>query len=111
MPLTQLAKSQWQSYFDRVSTALGAKQVEIEVTGLGLGHQIEAHWITLIGLSYDVNNDVLIVSAQGIEHWISHPKQVHIDHEMEELHSIEAVDAENNHHIILLRDALSLPPP
>jgi hypothetical protein len=34
MALTQLAKAEWQDYFDRVSKVLGAKLVEIEVTGL-----------------------------------------------------------------------------
>ena len=111
MPLTQPAKAQWQVYFERISAARAAKQVEIEVTGLGLGHQVEADWIPLLGLSYDPKNDILIVMAEGIEHWVRHPKQIHIDHEMEWLHSIEAVDAENNHHIILLKDALSLPTP
>jgi hypothetical protein len=53
MPLAQLPKSQWQSYFDRVSSALSGKQVDIVVTGLGLVHQIEAHWMPLIRLSYD----------------------------------------------------------
>jgi hypothetical protein len=111
MALTQLAKSQWQSFFDRVSRAFGPKRVEIEVSGLGLGHQIEADWIPLLGLSYDPKNDVLIVTAESIEHWIRHPKQIHIDQDMQALHSIEAVDADNNRHIILLKDALSLPAP
>jgi len=111
MPLTQLTKTQWQSYFDRVSGALGAQQVEIEVTGLGLGHQVQADWIPLLGLSYDSKNDVLVISAEGIEHWIRHPKQIHIDQEIDWLRSVEAVDAENNHHIVLLKEALKLPAP
>ena len=111
MPLTQLAKPQWQAYFDRISKALGAKQVQIEVTGLGLGDQIEADWIPLMGLSYDPKNDVFAVIAEGIDHLIRHPKQIHIDHELDLLLSIEAIDAEDNHHIILLKDPLSLPAP
>jgi hypothetical protein len=111
MPLRQLAKAQWQAYFDRISRTLGAKQVEIEVTGLGLGHQVEADWIPLLGLSYDPKNDVLVVMAEGIEHLIQHPKQIHVDQELDSLHSIEAVDADSNHHIILLKDSLSLPAP
>ncbi len=111
MPLRQLAKAQWQAYFDRISSALGAKQVEIEVTGRGLGHQVEADWIPLLGLSYDPKNDVLVVMAEGVEHLIRHPKQIHVDQEWESLHSVEAVDADSNRHIILLKDALSLPAP
>ena len=109
MPLTQLARSQWQAYFDRVSSALGAKQVEIEVTGLGLGDQIEAEWIPLFGLSYDPKSDVLSVIAEGIEHRIRHPSQIHVDHEVGWLHSFEATDADGNHHILVLKDPLLLP--
>ena len=45
MVLTQLAKPEWQDYFDGVSKVLGAKLVEIEVTGLGLGDQVEVDWL------------------------------------------------------------------
>ncbi len=111
MTLTQLAKTQWQAYFDRISKALGAKQVQIEVTGLGLGDQIEADWIPLVGLSYDPKNDVFAVIAEGVDHLIRHPKQIHIDQEVDWLLSIEAIDAEDNHHIVLLKNPLSLPAP
>jgi hypothetical protein len=111
MPLTQLAKAQWQAYFDRISKALGAKRVQIEVTGLGLGDQIEADWIPLVGLSYDPKNDVLAVIAEGLDHLIRHPKQIHIDQEVDWLLSLEAIDAEDIRHIILLKDPLSLPAP
>jgi hypothetical protein len=68
MALTQLAKPEWQDYFDGVSKVLGAKLVEIEVTGLGLGDQVEVDWLPLIGLSYDPRGDVLAVIVEGIEH-------------------------------------------
>jgi hypothetical protein len=111
MPLTQLAKPQWQAYFDHVSRTLGATQAQIEVTGLGLGDQFETHWVPLLGLSYDPRNDLLAVVVEGLEHLIHHPKQIHVDHDMEWLHSVEAVDAEGNRHIIVLKDSLVLPAP
>jgi cellulase/cellobiase CelA1 len=109
MPLTQLAKSRWQGYFDEVAKALGAQQVEIQVTGAGFGDQIEANWIPLIGLSYDPKNDVFSIAAEGVEHLINHPAQIHVDQELEALHSVEAIDKEGNHHIVMLRKALTLP--
>ena len=111
MPLRQLAKGQWQAYFDRISGALGGKRVEIEVTGLELGDKIEAEWVSLIGITYDPKSDVLAVMAEGVEHMIRHPRQVHIDHDMDWLHSVEATDADGNHHIMLLKDPLLLPSP
>jgi hypothetical protein len=109
MPLRQLARAQWQAYLDRVSAALGAELVQVEVTGLGLGDQVEADWIPLVGLSYEPKGDVLTVAAERMQHLIHHPTQIHVDHDMDWLHGIEVVDAEGNHHIITLRDALRLP--
>jgi hypothetical protein len=111
MPLRQLARPRWQEYFERVSRSLGAKRVEIEVTGLGLGDQIAADWIALTGLSYDPKEDALTVFAEGLQHRIHHPRRIDIDHEFDWLHGIDAVDAEGNHHIVQLKDPLSLPAP
>jgi hypothetical protein len=111
MTLTQLAKPQWQSYFDKVAKAMGAKLVQVEVTGLGLGDQVQVEWLPLIGISYDPKDDILAVAVEGIEHNIQHPKQIHVEQDMESLHSIEAVDADGDHHILLLKDPLSLPGP
>lgn len=61
MPLRQLAKAQWQTYLERVSAALGARRVEIEATGLGLGGAVQAEWIPLLGLSYEPESDLLSV--------------------------------------------------
>ncbi len=109
MALTKISRTQWQAFFDRVSKALPAKQVEIEVSGLGLGDHIAAAWVPLIGLSYDPKDDLFIVTAEGIEHRVRHPKEIHADADADTLHSVEAVDAENNHHIVLLKDPLRLP--
>jgi hypothetical protein len=109
MPLVQLARSRWQAYFDGVSRALGATRVEIEVTGLGLGDQVEAEWIALAGISFDPKDDVLIIAAEGLRHLIAHPRQIHVEEELGSLRSLEAADAEGNHHIVILRDALALP--
>jgi hypothetical protein len=109
MALTQLAKPRWQDYFDHVSKTLGAKLVEVEVTGLGLGAQVQADWLPLIGLSYDPHNDMLSVVLEGIVHNIQHPKQIHVEQDVETLHSVEVVDAEGERHILILKDPLSLP--
>lgn len=109
MALTQLAKPRWQDYFDRVSKTLGAKLVEIEVTGLGLGNQVQAEWLPLIGLTYDPKNDILAVALEGLQHNIQHPKQIHVEQDVETLYSIEVVDAGGEHHLLILKDPLRLP--
>jgi hypothetical protein len=108
MPLRQLARPSWQGYFDHVSKTLGAQRVEIEVTGVGLGDQVAADWIPLTGLSYDPKDDLLIVFCDGLQHQIQHPHRIDIDREFDWLHSIDAVDAEGNHHIVRLKEPLAL---
>lgn len=102
MPLRALAKQHWQQYFDHASKALGAQRVKVEVAGLGLGDQIAANQVGLLGLSYEPHDDTLTVFMEGLEHRIRHPRDIHVDHDLDVLHSIEAVDAEGNHHIVQL---------
>ena len=42
MMARKLDKSQWRTFFDRLSKTLEGKQAEIEVTSLSLGDQVEA---------------------------------------------------------------------
>ena len=111
MSLRELSQSRWQAYFDQGSKTLGAQSVKIEVTGLGLGDRVAANWIELTGISYDPHDDALVVFAAGLQHQIRHPRSVHIDHDLEWLHSLEAVDGEGNHHIVQLKEPLRLPAP
>lgn len=111
MPLTRIEKSQWQPFFDRVSAALGASSVEIDIVGPHLGSQTEARHVVLTGLSYDSKDDVFAVIGEELEHNISHPRQIHVDHELDAVRSLEVVDAEGDHHILKLTDPLQLPPP
>lgn len=111
MALTQLAKAQWQTYFDRVSKALPAKNALIEVAGLGLGEQFEARWVPLVGVTYDSKDDVLVVAVEGLEHLIRRPRQIHVDQEVDALRSFEAIDAGGARHIVVLKDPLRLPAP
>ena len=47
----ELEKSQWRTYFDRTSKALGGKRAEIEIASLKLGDEIEAEWLPLIDIT------------------------------------------------------------
>jgi len=111
MPLRQLVRAQWQEYFDRLSRALDSERVEIGVTGLGLGEQIETDWIRLTGISYDPEKNVLAVIAEGIDHLIRQPRRISIDHDAEWLYGIEATDADGHHHFIVFKAPLIVPAP
>jgi hypothetical protein len=110
MALHRIEPNQWQPFFDRLSAALGAKSVDIDIVGPGIGSQTEAHQVALTGLSYDSKNDVFAVIAEDLEHNISHPREIHVDEELDSVRSLEVVDEAGDHHILKLTDPLRLPP-
>ncbi len=111
MATHELPKSQWESYFDRVSKHLKASQTEIEVVGMNLGDQVEGEWILFYGISYDPKDDVVEYLLEGLDHLVRHPKQVLVDDDVEGLKSIEVVDRDGVRHIAKLKEVLKLPPP
>ncbi len=111
MPITKLDNSEWSEYFDRVSKTIGSKNVEIEIAGLSLGDQIEVSSLPLIGLTYDAKNDLLEVVTESVDHIIRLPKIIHTDYGTDGLHSVEVIDADNNHQIIKFTEPVALPAP
>lgn len=108
MPVTELPRARWQAYFDQVSKSLRDQRVKVEVVGLGLGDRIAADWLALDGLTYDPHDDALTVFAEGLEHHIRKPVKIHVDADLASMNSLEAVDAEGDHHIVLLSAPLRL---
>src|SRR6202040_3844232 len=109
--IMKLEKSQWRGYFDRVSKALVSKRAEIEVASLKLGDQIEAEWLPLLGISYDPKNDIIEIALEGVDHLIPKPREVYVEENGLELSSLEVIDAEGPHQIIVLKDSMMLPAP
>jgi hypothetical protein len=109
--LTRIEKPQWQPFFDRVSDALGARSVDLDIVGPKVGSQAQARHVALLGLSYDSRSDVVAVIGEDLEHNISHPREINVDEELDSVRSLEVVDAAGDHHILLLADPLLLPPP
>ena len=109
MPIKELDKSEWSKYFDGVSKTIGPINVEIEIAGLLLGSQVEVSSLPLTGLTYDTKNDLLEVATESVDHLIHHPKEIHADYGMDGLHSVEVIDADNNHQIIKFVEPVALP--
>ena len=109
--LKKLDNSEWSEYFDKVSKTIGSKNVEIEIAGLSLGDQIEVTSMPLNGLTYDSKNDLLEVVTESVDHIIKHPKVIHTDYSADGLHSVEVIDADNNHQIIKFTEPVALPAP
>jgi hypothetical protein len=111
MESRKIERSRWAPALDAVSKEALAKRAEIEVAGLGLGDQIEAEWLPLLGVVYDRKDDLIEVALEGVDHLIHRPQEVHILGEAVEVSSIVVIDGDQNRHIINLRDPLMLPPP
>ena len=107
----QLEKSQWRTYFDRMSKALVGKRAEIEVASLKLGDQIQAEWLPLLGISYDPKDDIIEIALEGVDHLIPKPREVYVEENGLKLSSLEVIDAEGTHQIIVLKDPMMLPAP
>jgi hypothetical protein len=109
MPLAALDKRLWQRYFDQLSAAIGAQQLEIEIVGPHIGDQPQARRVALTGLSYDPRSDVFAVISEALEHNIRGPRRIHVDQELDTVRSLEVVDAAGDHHILTLSAPLRLP--
>lgn len=110
MALVKLDKAVWHRYFDQMSKSLlVGKEVEIEVTGLKIGDQIEQEWIQLQGMVYDHKSDLVEILVEGLDHLIHKPKEIFIDHTALGLVSMEVVDNDDVRQVIRLREPLMLP--
>lgn len=110
MATTKLDKTAWQTTFDQLSKSLlVGKEVEIEVTGLRIGDQIEQKWIQLLGMSYDPKSDVIQILVEGLDHLIHKPREVWIDQGPIGLASMEVIGGDDLRQIIRLREPLMLP--
>jgi hypothetical protein len=109
MTIRSIAKEQRQAYFDQVSRELGATEAQIEIGGGLIGSQRATDWVTLMGLSYDPRSDTMEINVENVDHWVTHPREVYVDDDIDGLRSIEIIDTDDNRQIIRLRQPLRLP--
>ncbi len=102
-------KSQWRSILDRASKSLVGKRAAIEIAALNLGHQVEAEWLPLLGVTYDPGDDIVEVALEGLDHIISAPRGLHLHLARGALTAIEVVDGEGARHILKFNEPLVLP--
>jgi hypothetical protein len=108
--LLSVARSDWRSFFDRMSKALLGKRAEIEVASLDLGDQIAAEWIPMLGITYDSRDDLLDVALDRFDHLIRHPKEILVEEDETGLAMVGVVDGEGVRQVIRLKEPLMLPP-
>lgn len=111
MTLTEIPRAQWRQFFDAASRQLGARPTKVEVTGLGLGDQIAADWVDLVGVTYEPKDDTFTVAVEGLQHRIEHPRSIHVERDVQHIGSIEVIGPDDTHHIVQFSTPLELPPP
>jgi hypothetical protein len=109
MAIHKLEKTAWRSYLDEISKSLTGKRAEIEIDSLGIGAQIEAKWLPLLGVVYDPKSDLVEIALEGVDHLIREPRELYVDYHADGLRSLEIIDAGGAHQIVQLRDPLMLP--
>ena len=108
--LRTIPKTDWRSFFDRMSQALLGKWAEIEVASMELGDNIVAEWVPMIGITYDSRDDLLDVALDRVDHLIRHPKEILVEEDENGLKSVAVLDGDGTRQIINLRTPLMLPP-
>jgi len=111
MTARKLDKSQWRTFFDRLSKTLEGKQAEIEVASLSLGDQVEAEWLPLHGITYDPNDDLVEVALERLDHMIRKPREIYLEDWIRGLTTIEIFDADGTKQVVKLREPLMLASP
>ena len=106
-----LSKTEWRIYCDRISKGLVGKPAQIEVAALALGDQTAVKSLPLLGITYDLKDDLTEIALEGFDHLIRNPLDVFIDEGPEGLNSMEVVDSDQRRQIIKLLQPLMLPPP
>lgn len=107
MPIRELKRDEWRTYFDDFSRDLIKEKrtdyAEIRVLSTEDGAQPETSWVPLSGLTYDHRDDLLEVQVKGLDHLIFHPSQIYVDETSGTLGSLEIIQADGTKQIIELR--------
>lgn len=111
MTTTKLDKSNWQTYFDRISRMIEGNLAEIEIDSAALGVQHPSRWSPLLGITYDKKNDLIEVALEGLDHMIREPSSIYLEHEGFNLSSVAVLNGTDVKQIIKLKSPLFLPAP
>jgi len=104
-------RSEWRAFFDRMSKGLLGKWAEVEVASLGLGDQIVAEWIPLLGITYDSKDDLLDVAFDRGNHLIRHPRDIAVEETLTGLASVAVIDEDGARQVVRFKEPLMLPAP
>lgn len=111
MPGEMIAKDRWRAFCDRLSQQLEGAHAEIEVAGLGIGDQVQAEWVPLLGVTYDPKDDIFAIAVEGLVHVVPWPESLHVQFDGTLVSGLAVVTRSGDSHIVRLRKPLALPAP
>lgn len=83
MPIREIEKEEWQSYFDGFSKRFlkdeQPEYVEIRVLTDTVGMQPVTEWKLLKGITYDAKGDLLEIELDNLKRLIRHPEKIYVD--------------------------------
>jgi hypothetical protein len=85
-PVTQeIPRESWRPYFDGLSKTMGPVEARVEVAGTELGDQVAAEGMTLVGITYDDRDDVVVIGldargarAEELQHLVERPQRIFV---------------------------------
>jgi hypothetical protein len=109
MGIKKFDKSTWIDVCAAVSIGMLGKRAEIEVVSHADGILIGAQWLPMIGIAFDPVNDELKIMLDGVDHFVSQPREMYLDFGLGGVQSLGILDNRNAWQIVLLRDPVMLP--
>ncbi|HYZ28612.1 MAG TPA: DUF5335 family protein [Thermoleophilaceae bacterium] len=113
----EITRESWREYFDEFSRTVGTAEVTLELAGRDIGDQIAAERLVLTGITYDDEDDVLVVgldapggSPEEYEHMIASPERIYVATTDNGETTFDVTDAEGRQHLIHMTPAPALPP-
>jgi len=100
----QLARAEWQDYFDRFTASHldedTPESATVEVLSARRGDQIEFAAIRLFGLAYDPKSRAFQVLLEDVDHIVFHPTEIWVLEGENDSVTIEVIDADGRKEII-----------
>lgn len=103
----QLSKTEWKRFFDVISTTLPGKAVDITLIAPHERVHQSRVW-QLHGVSYDPQDDALIISCRQQEHVISNPTEIRVDRDGLSINSIEVFKTQGESELVRFIEPLLL---
>ncbi len=102
----EIPQAEWGPYFDALGKVTPAPTVTVEVDGADIGAQVETGRVTLVAISYDDRDDVLVIGLspaghEQLEHLVYNPRQIYALEAEDRVSTIDVQDADGSKTLIL----------